>query len=77
MASTVGFLALVILLAWYEVPRIRRYGGGRRELAAFCAMMTLAAALGVALSLRLPVPNPARALEAVFRPLGLKVMAVR
>lgn len=72
-----GFLVLVGLLVWYELPRIRRYGGGRREVIAFWVLMGLAVAMGVAIILQLPVPNSAKAIEAMFRPLGEKVLGLR
>lgn len=68
------FLALMGLLFLYEYPRIRRYGGGKKEVIAFAVFMLLALALGTAMVLRLPVPNPAKAIEAIFKPLGEKVI---
>lgn len=68
------FLALVGLLFRYEYSRIRRYGGGRKEVIAFSVSMFLALALGAAMILHLPVPNPAKVIEAMFKPLGEMVI---
>lgn len=68
------FLALIGLLLLYEYPRIRRYGGGKKEVIAFAVLMFLGLALGSAMILRLPVPNPIKAIEALFKPLGEKVI---
>lgn len=39
-----------------------------RELAAFAALMLLAMFYGYGVALELPVPNPARAVEAIYAP---------
>ncbi|BAS27327.1 hypothetical protein [Limnochorda pilosa] len=72
-----GFLIASGLIFWYELARIRKYGGGRREVIAFSVGMALAVALGLAMILDLPVPNPIQAIEAVFRPLGERVVPPR
>lgn len=70
-------LALILMVAvasWHEVTRILRYGGGRREIVAYGVLMLLAAAVGVALSFDLPLPNPIRFVDALFRPLGERIL---
>lgn len=69
----VAALALFFVLAFlfqYEYQRIRRYGGGVRDLAAFSVMMGLASALGIAVALDLPVPNPVNWITAIFGPVA-------
>lgn len=66
-------LALFFLLAFlfrYEYQRIRRYGGGARDLIAFSVMMGLASALSIAVALGLPVPNPVHLITAIFGPVA-------
>lgn len=70
----IGFLLLTAALSWYEVVRIRRYGGGKREMVAYSVLMLLAAAVGVVLILGLPFPNPIRLIDAVLKPLGERVV---
>lgn len=71
-------LALLLLMvaaaSWHEVTRILRYGGGRREIVAYGALMLLAAAVGVAMSLDLPLPNPVRLIHALLKPLGERIL---
>ena len=58
MILAVVFAAVAALLSWWEVVRIRRYGGGTREVAVHVAASALAVLLGVLLILGVPVPNP-------------------
>lgn len=72
-----GFLALGGLLFWYEVIRIRRHGGGQREVAAFVIGMLVAVAFGLALLLGLPVPNPTKAIQTLFEPVTHMILTPR
>ncbi|TEB17365.1 hypothetical protein Psfp_00589 [Pelotomaculum sp. FP] len=40
----------------------------RGELIAFCCFLLIGIALSVAITLKLPVPNPTNGIEFVFRP---------
>lgn len=64
-----GLAAFLAAVAWYEWPRIERFGGGKGEKAAFAFFMVMAFALSAAHVLGLPVPNPTDVLQAVFGPL--------
>ncbi|HEY8424495.1 MAG TPA: hypothetical protein VIK73_00570 [Limnochordales bacterium] len=77
MMPALGFVVLVLGLSWYEIVRIRRYGGTRREIVAYVVATTLAAALGVAMILGRWPPNPAAWVEALFRPLNEAVLGRR
>lgn len=72
-----GFLALGGLLFCYEVIRIRRHGGGQREVAAFVIGMLVAVAFGLALLLGLPVPNPTKAIQTLFEPVTHMILTPR
>lgn len=41
----------------------------RGELIAFCCFLLIGIALSVAITLKLPVPNPTNGIEFVFRPI--------
>lgn len=68
--ALLGFLLLMGLLSWYEIPRIIRHGGERGEVVAFVSLMLLATGLGSAMILRLPLPNPTDWIEAAFKPIS-------
>lgn len=68
--AVMGLGILMALLFLYEYERIRRYGGGAREVIVFSVAMGFAAALTFAVILRLPVPNPTHLIEAIFGPAG-------
>lgn len=73
----VAFFAVGGLLFWYEYVRIRRYGGGSREIAAFVIGMVVAGGFSLAVLLDLPIPNPTKAIESLFEPLTHKILAQR
>ena len=61
-------LALGIAISLFEVPRLlqRKMRG---ELIAFSCFLLTGVALAVAITLRLPVPNPTSGIEFVFSPI--------
>ncbi len=75
--AAIGFFLVVAGLSWYEVVRILRYGGTRREVVAYLVATALTTALGIAMILGMRPPNPAAWIEAVFRPLNEAVLGLR
>jgi len=69
-----GLFLVLGLAGYFEYIRIRRYGGGPKELAAFAAMMVVAVGYALAVALNWPVPNPARLIQQVLGPIGERIM---
>lgn len=74
MILAVMYLAAAGLLSWWEVTRIRRYGGGTREIVVHVVASALAVGLGVLLILGVPVPNPAQWIVRMFAPLNASLL---
>lgn len=51
-----------------EVPGLLQ-PNKRGELIAFCGFLLIGIALSVAMTLKLPIPNPTNGIEFVFRPI--------
>lgn len=71
MYALLTVLGALLILAM-ELPGIRRRGRPR-ELAAFSVLMIVAFGYALLAVLRLPVPNPTPALEAVFKPVSERI----
>ncbi len=66
----IALLALVfIAIIAFDVPGLVRKKMWR-ELAAFSVLLLIGMVLGFGLVLELPLPNPTKGIEAVFRPAG-------
>lgn len=61
-------LVFVIIIA-FEVPGLVRKKMWR-ELTAFSVLLFIGMVLSFGQALKLPIPNPTRGIEAVFRPLS-------
>jgi hypothetical protein len=65
-------LCLIIIIggviSLIEVPGLLKQEK-RGELIAFCSFLLIGIALSVAMTLKLPVPNPTNVIEFVFRPI--------
>lgn len=71
---TVFLKVLLVLLlgagvAYYEVPKLQQQHLNR-ELIVFSCFLLLGVMMALALVLKLPIPNPSRAVEFVFSPLA-------
>lgn len=63
--AAVGVVFLFGLLFLYEYSRVRRHGGGAREMLAFGGLMLIALAFALALALDVKMP-PAQVLGALL-----------
>lgn len=61
-----GLLAAVILITWYEWPKIK----GNKEKAAFAVLTAIGCLLAVLLVFYPYMPNPDQIVETLYRPLG-------
>ena len=64
--AAVGVVFLFGLLFLYEYSRVRRHGGGAREMLAFGGLMLIALAFALALALDVKMPPPAQRLGALL-----------
>lgn len=66
-------LLLIILIggviSLLEVPGLMQ-PEKRGELIAFCGFLLIGMVLAVAITLKLPLPNPVNGIESVFRPIA-------
>lgn len=68
MWAVSGILSVVALIAWLEIPSLRRKGY-RREERAFLIILLLAAVLSIAKCLQVNLPNPVDWILGLFSPL--------
>ncbi|MBD2866478.1 hypothetical protein [Paenibacillus oceani] len=66
MLAVLGVLAAGVAIVWLELPKLRKLG--TREKAAFYAFLAFSLGLGLAKSLRLPVPNPLDWIAYAYKP---------
>ena len=66
MLAIVGITAAGIAIIWLELPNLRKLG--RREKATFYTFMAVSFGLGIAKSLRVPLPNPLDWIAYVYKP---------
>ncbi|WP_409344901.1 hypothetical protein [Paenibacillus sp. MBLB4367] len=69
MLAVIGVLAAIALLTLFEFPSLVRQKR-KKDAAVFAVFMAVAAAFGIAKSLRMPVPNPLEWIRYVFEPVG-------
>jgi len=69
MLAVIGVLAVVALLSLLEFPSLLQQKR-KKDAAVFAVFMTIAAAFGVAKSLRMPIPNPLEWIRYAFEPVG-------
>ncbi|MCZ8521915.1 MULTISPECIES: hypothetical protein [Paenibacillus] len=69
MWSAFCILLIAGLIWMYEAPGLWRKGS-YRDLAAFSLLLVYGTGVAMAQAAHLPIPNPSRGLEMVFRPAG-------
>ncbi|MFE5320399.1 hypothetical protein ACFQ88_16945 [Paenibacillus sp. NPDC056579] len=68
LGSMITITVAVILLFWYEWPKLKRYSG--KEKGAFIAITALGWILSILLLLFPEMPGPTQLVHAIFKPLG-------
>ncbi|MEF3312418.1 hypothetical protein PV433_26375 [Paenibacillus sp. GYB004] len=66
MLAVLGIMTAGIAIVWLELPKLRKLG--MREKASFYTFLAVSVGLGIAHSLRLPVPNPLDWIAFVYKP---------
>ncbi|WP_026573413.1 hypothetical protein [Bacillus sp. UNC438CL73TsuS30] len=69
MLGVAGTIVAAILMMAFEIPNLWKKKL-RKELWVFSILMLMAAGLGIAHSLDLPIPNPINGITIIFKPLS-------
>jgi hypothetical protein len=69
MVHAAGLLAVSILIAWLECPKLLKRKM-TRELWAFSLLLLLGTAVGIAHALRMKLPNPLDLITFLYKPVS-------
>lgn len=67
-AAIVGIIVLMILITWYEWPKMDRKQ--KKEKAAFITLLAMGGLLAILLLFFPDMPGPTQMIETLFKPLG-------
>jgi hypothetical protein len=69
MWAIIGILMIVGIIAWVEVPNLRKKKL-KKELVVFAILLFLATGLSITEALRVELPNPIDWITAVYKPMS-------